>query len=234
MSGRRPVPRGRSRYRRTKRRSQGGGLFLCLLVTALIALGLVVALVQWLLAHWLVLLAIVLAACVGGGVWWHRRAEREEWERARARALRYQLGQLDALHHSQFEHAVRDLMYRDGCQDAERVGGRGDLGADVKATDPFGRRWVIQCKHRRSGLAGSPVGTRDLQVVNGTARQIHGADVVVMVTNGRFTRDALPFGRSQRIHLVDRALLGQWAAGSSPLWELLGGLPAAPRRTPLS
>ncbi|WP_308460699.1 restriction endonuclease [Streptomyces sp. Ru72] len=62
-------------------------------------------------------------------------------------------------------------MARDGCRDALRVGGGGDLGADVKATDPFGRGWVIQCKHRRNGDRGSAVGTPDLQVLNGTARR---------------------------------------------------------------
>lgn len=49
--------------------------------------------------------------------------------------------QLDALHHTRSEDAVSDLMRRDGCRGARRVGGGGDLGADVKATDPFGRRW---------------------------------------------------------------------------------------------
>ncbi|WP_455680630.1 hypothetical protein [Streptomyces flaveolus] len=47
----------------------------------------------------------------------------------RAQGLRYGLAQLDALHHTRFEDAVRDLMHRDGCQDAQRVGGRGDLRA---------------------------------------------------------------------------------------------------------
>jgi len=71
--------------------------------------------------------------------------------------------------------------------DAIQVGGAGGNGADVKATDPFGHRGVIQCKHRRHGLTGSPAGTPDLHVLNGTARQLHGADVVVLVTNGRFS-----------------------------------------------
>ncbi|WP_455680631.1 restriction endonuclease [Streptomyces flaveolus] len=57
----------------------------------------------------------------------------------------------------------------------------------MKATDPLGRRWVIQCKHRRSGARGAAVGTPDLQVLNGTARQVPGADVAVIVTNGRVT-----------------------------------------------
>ncbi len=99
----------------------------------------------------------------------------------------------------------------------------------MKATDPLGRRWVIQCKHRRHGEQGAAVGTPDLQVLNGTGRPVHGADVVVMMTNGRITRPGRIFAREQRLHLVDRRLLGTWAAGGRPLWELLPALPA-PRR----
>jgi restriction system protein len=105
----------------------------------------------------------------------------------RAQGLRYVLSHLDALHHAEFEEAIRDLMHRDGCQDAQRVGGGGDLGADVKATDPLGRRWVIQCKHRRNGARGSAVGTPDLQVLNGTARPVHGADAESAETAGTAT-----------------------------------------------
>jgi restriction system protein len=148
----------------------------------------------------------------------------------KARAVRYGLRQLDGLTHRQFEHAVRDLMHRDGCSNAVQVGGRGDLGADVKAVDPFGRLWVIQCKHRRNGEQGAPVGTPDLQVLNGTGRPVHKADVVVLVTNGRITQPGRDFAAQQRLHLVDRHLLGEWAAGSRPLWELLQALP--PPRKP--
>ncbi|WP_349816383.1 restriction endonuclease [Streptomyces sp. MRC013] len=150
----------------------------------------------------------------------------------RARGLRYGLVQLDGLHHARFEEAVRDLMRRDGCRDAVRVGGGGDLGADVKATDPYGRRWVIQCKHRGEGPAGSAVGTPDLQVLNGTARQVHGADVAVIVTDGRVTAPAVAFARQQRLHVVDRRTLGVWASGSRPLWELLRAVPRPAGRPP--
>ncbi|MFD7094061.1 restriction endonuclease [Streptomyces xanthophaeus] len=61
-------------------------------------------------------------------------------------------------------------MHCDGCRDAQQAGGRGDNGAGVKATDPYGRRWVIQCKHRKDGWSGKRVGTPDLDVLNGTAR----------------------------------------------------------------
>ncbi|MFV2120439.1 restriction endonuclease, partial [Streptomyces sp. Act-28] len=204
------------------------------LVATVLATALVAAVVDWLLTHRWALIGIATIALLVGGAWFHHRRQRARWEAVRARGLRYALSQLDALHHSRFEEAVRDLMRRDGCEDAVRVGGGGDLGADVKATDPHGRRWVIQCKHRRAGLAGAAVGTPELQVLNGTARLVHGADVAVLVTNGRVTAPAVAFARQQRLHLVDRHTLGAWASGSRPLWELLRTVPPPRGPTALS
>lgn len=226
---RRPPVRRRTRRPR-KRRQRADDRLIGLFAAAALAIALVVAAVDWLLVHWWVLVVIGALAVLAGGGWLHHKQHGQRWEAVRAQGLRYGLAQLDALHHSRFEDAVRDLMRRDGCRDAVRVGGSGDLGADVKATDPYGRRWVIQCKHRRAGLSGSAVGTPDLQVLNGTARQVHGADIAVIVTNGRVTRPAVTFAEQQRLHVVDRHTLGVWAAGSRPLWELLRALP--PPRKP--
>ncbi|MEU5837658.1 restriction endonuclease [Streptomyces diacarni] len=225
--GRVPVRRRGWRTRRRGRRQEEKPIVA--LAVAVLGVGLVVAVVQWLLAHWWVLVLAAVLGAGAGALWWQQRLNRRRWEAARAQGLRYQVAQLDALDHAAFEQAVRDLMFRDGCRDAVRTGGRGDRGADVIATDPAGRRWVIQCKHRRDGPAGSAIGTPDLQRLNGTARPVHGADVVVMLTNGRFTRDAGPFSEDTRMHLVDRQLLARWAAGSWPLWDLLHRVPP-PRR----
>ncbi|SEO94758.1 restriction system protein [Actinacidiphila rubida] len=216
--------------RRPARRKNSDSLIPALLAVG-VAIVVIVTVVTWLLAHVWILVLLLLAAGAAAGAWWHQRAQQAQWQAVHAQNLRYALSQLDALHHRQFEHAVRDLMRRDGCRDAVQVGGAGDNGADVKATDPFGRRWVIQCKHRRDGDRGSAVGTPDLHVLNGTARQLHGADVVVMVTNGRFTANCPPLAKSQKLHLVDRRLLGTWASGSRPIWEVLRELPP-PRRSP--
>ncbi|MFF9869918.1 restriction endonuclease [Streptomyces sp. NPDC013953] len=224
----------RRRTRRPVRRQHAQDRLLGILVATALAVSLVVAVVNWLLAHWWVLIVIGVLALLAGGAWLHHRQQQTRWEAVRVQGLRYGLTQLDALHHSRFEDAVRDLMRRDGCQDAARVGGGGDLGADVKATDPYGRRWVIQCKHRRNGLAGSAVGTPDLQVLNGTARQVHGADVAVIVTNGRVTKPAVAFAKQQHLHVVDRHTLAIWASGSRPLWELLRAVPPPRRPTALS
>ncbi|MFF2639001.1 restriction endonuclease [Streptomyces niveus] len=217
-----------------RRRRRANDRLVFLLVAVAMAVALMVAVVNWLLAHWWILVVIGALAVLAGGGWFYQRRQAARWEAVRVRGLRYGLDQLDALHHTQFEDAVRELMRRDGCPNAVRVGGGGDLGADVKATDPYGRRWVIQCKHRRAGLAGSAVGTPDLQVLNGTARQIHGADVAVIVTNGRVTAPAVAFAEQQRLHVVDRHTLAEWASGSRPLWELLRAVPPPRRPTALS
>ncbi len=224
MSRRTPV-----RRRRSRKKNRDAELLMALGAVAL-AIWVVVTVLGWLFAHWWILVLLVLVGAGAAGTWGHQRIQQSRWEAVRAQGLRYAITQLDALHHLQFEYAVRDLMRRDGCRDAVQVGGTGDNGADVKATDPFGRRWVIQCKHRRDGDRGSAVATPDLHVLNGTARQLHGADVVVLVTNGRFTSKCAPLAKSQKLHLVDRRLLGAWAAGSQPIWEVLRVLP--PPRSP--
>jgi restriction system protein len=227
VSAKRPA-----RRRRTKKNHEAD--LLVLLGVAVAAIWLVVTVLAWLFAHWWILLVLLVVVAAGGGTWGYQRFQNAQWETVRSQSLRYALTQLDALHHRQFEYAIRDLMRRDGCRNAVQVGGTGDNGADVKATDPFGRRWVIQCKHRRDGDRGSAVGTPDLHVLNGTARQLHGADVVVLVTNGRFSANCPPLAKSQRLHLVDRRLLGMWASGSQPIWEVLRELPPPRRASTLS
>ncbi|MEU6285669.1 restriction endonuclease [Streptomyces sp. NPDC047028] len=226
MSGRRPA-------RRPARRSKKQDDQLALLGAGVLGIGLVITVVHWLLVHWWIILVAAVVAAVAGGLWLQQARQRAEWERVRARALRMRIVELDALDHRAFEFAIRDLMRRDGCQ-AEQLGGAGDNACDVRAVDPMGRVWAIQCKHRRDGDRGSAVGVGVLQQVNGTARQVHGADVAVVLTNGRFSSKAIPWGAEHRIHLVDRRLLGEWAAGSRPLWDLLDRIPPPRRPTALS
>ncbi|WP_308310579.1 hypothetical protein [Streptomyces sp. G3] len=77
--------------------------------------------VNWLLAHWWVLVAVLALAVLTGAGWLQSRRQQARWEAGRAQGLRYGLPQLDALHHTRFEDAVRYLMQRDGCQDARQT-----------------------------------------------------------------------------------------------------------------
>ncbi|MCX4554433.1 restriction endonuclease (plasmid) [Streptomyces sp. NBC_01387] len=231
MARRSPARRPRKRRPSKRQRRERGQLILIgLAVAGVVGFTLVSALVSWLSANPWVLIALGAGAVAAVTVWAHRRRQALLWERTRQQGLRYGLGQLDALHHRDFEYAVRDLMRRDGCDDARQIGGAGDNGADVLATDPLGRTWVIQCKHRKAGDKGSAVGTPDLQRVNGCARQLYGADVVLVVTNGRFSARCAPLAAQLHMHLADRRTLAAWAGSGQPLWELLAKVPR-PRRS---
>ncbi|MFI9785038.1 restriction endonuclease [Kitasatospora sp. NPDC051984] len=114
-----------------------------------------------------------------------------------------------------FEEMCRALLDRDGFSGALRVGGAGDLGADVIARDEDGRKVVVQCKRYRR-----PVGSPELQTFNGTARPVHRARIAIVVGLSGFTAPARKLAHQQRIHLVDRAALERWGAGEH-LYDIL-------------
>ncbi|MFE9559327.1 restriction endonuclease [Streptomyces sp. NPDC006703] len=117
-----------------------------------------------------------------------------------------------------FEDAVSELCRRDGCSDVQVVGGAGDLGADVLATTPDGRRLVIQCKCYG---AGHKVGSQDLQRFGGTCYAVHDADLAVVVTTSEFTDPAVDYATQCAILCFDGAFLGAWNNGTGPApWEL--------------
>ncbi|MEV6796295.1 restriction endonuclease [Streptomyces sp. NPDC051320] len=112
-----------------------------------------------------------------------------------------------------FEAAVAALCERDGCREVEVVGGAGDLGADVVAIAPDGRRVVVQCK-----LYGptNKVGSQELQRFGGTCWTIHGAQLAAVVTTSQFTEPAQEYAAACGIRCVDGARLAAWAEGSGP------------------
>lgn len=128
-----------------------------------------------------------------------------------------------ALEAEEFERAVAALCERDGCRDVEVVGGAGDLGADVVATAPDGRRVVVQCK--RYGEANK-VGSQDLQRFGGTCWSVHGAQVAAVVTTSDFTAPAAEYAARCGILCFDRWALDAWSRGTGPApWE---GPPSGP------
>ncbi len=135
---------------------------------------------------------------LGTGNWnrnWNRNRRPEAVALTAAELDGVDLATLDfaALDPDTFEEAVAALCRRDGCADAETVGGAGDLGADVLATAPDGRRVVIQCK--RYGPENK-VGSQDLQRFGGTCWSVHGAQLAVLVTTSEFTAPAEEYADS--------------------------------------
>jgi hypothetical protein len=116
---------------------------------------------------------------------------------------------------TEFEYAVAELCRKDGCTRVQAIGGAGDLGADVVAYTPDGRKVVIQCKQYR-GKVASP----DLQRFAGTVFTIHHADVAVLVTTGSVTTPAARLAKAAGIEIVHADRLDRWAAGrDQPPWH---------------
>ncbi|MEU7567120.1 restriction endonuclease [Streptomyces fradiae] len=123
----------------------------------------------------------------------------------------------DAVDPQGFEHTVAALCVRDGCTRSEVSGGPGDLGADVVATTPDGRRLVVQCKQYG---ADHPVGSADLQRFGGTCFAVHEAEVAVVVTTSTFTAPAVEYAAALGIVCVDGEALAAWTdGGAPPPWE---------------
>ncbi|QGV82212.1 restriction endonuclease [Streptomyces ficellus] len=118
-----------------------------------------------------------------------------------------------ALDADAFEQAVADLCVRDGCTDVEVVGGAGDLGADVVATAPDGRRVVVQCK---AYGPDNKVGSQDVQRFGGTCFAVHDAHVAAVVTTSEFTEPAADYAAQCGILCVDRQALDAWTDGTGP------------------
>ncbi|MFC9268108.1 restriction endonuclease [Streptomyces zhihengii] len=119
-----------------------------------------------------------------------------------------------ALSPNEFEYAVAELCRKDGCTRVQAIGGTGDLGADVVAYTPDGRKVVIQCKQYR-GKVASP----DLQRFAGTVFTIHRADVAVLVTTGTVTSPAARLAKAAGIEIVHADRLDRWADGrDQPPW----------------
>ena len=123
-----------------------------------------------------------------------------------------------ALTPEEFEEAIAALCERDGCSGVEVVGGAGDLGADVLAVTPDGRRIVIQCKHYDESHR---VGSQDLQRFGGTCFTVHEADVAVLVSTSDFTAPALEYAEQCGILCVDGETLEAWTDGTGPRpWDV--------------
>lgn len=185
--------------RRPRRRPGCGGIVLAL--AALVAGALVVLheLAVWIGAH-----PAVVGAVVGLGVLSAPAANKLDAE-----------GKFGALSPTEFEEAIAALCRRDGCRDVQVVGGAGDLGADVIATLPDGRRMVVQCKRYAPGRR---VGSPEVQRVGGTYAVVHRADLAVVVTTAGFTDAAVEYAARAGIRLIDGGELAVWRDGAWVPW----------------
>jgi restriction system protein len=204
-----------------RRRSAG---WVPLAAAAIITLLIIRAVVRAISSYWpvLLLVAALVAIVVAVAMWMLGRvragrsaaaAERFRLDAIADTHRHRELSALDSMTGSAFEAHVANLCLRDGLRVERAGGGAGDLGADVIATTPDGRRVVIQCKrYQPHGAVSGP----DMQRFLGTAHTVHRADVAVVVTTAqRFTRQAQELAVSHRVILINRDRLALWNTGSS-------------------
>ncbi|MET9816232.1 restriction endonuclease [Streptomyces sp. NPDC006355] len=233
----RPAPPARRRRRFDLRAT---ALFFVFLAVVVSVVGLVARVVAGAVARrpaWVfVLVVVAVAGFTGLGRRWHLARAARRAAAALDEAAREAAGELaapaiprqhpavvevsvdyDALTAEEFEEAVAALCERDRCSGVEVVGGAGDLGADVVAVAPDGRRVVVQCKHYGDSHR---VGSQDLQRFGGTCFTVHEADVAVLVTTSDFTAPAVEYADRCGIVCVDREALWSWTDGTGPApWE---------------
>lgn len=206
--------------RRTTRPNAASDTVMGYLVLVLFGVAILCVVIAELLAHPAVLVLVVLVAAGVGiplGVRHQKRREQQRiWahQQAQIRAAQsMEISRYHAMGPREFEDAIAYLCQRDGCTDARRVGGAGDLGADVVAVAPDGRRIVIQCK--RFGPT-TKVGSQDAQRFGGTCYSIHRAHVAAIVTTSVFTRPAAEYASRQGIRCFDERALAAWASRTGP------------------
>ena len=136
---------------------------------------------------------------------------RWRWRRRGARRL----GRLDALYAltpAQFEHAVADLLHRQGYRRVRASGGSGDLGADIHCEDARGAHVIVQCKRY---AAHRHVGSREMQILLG-ALAVHQARGI-FATTSTFTAPARDLAQQFDITLLDGPAIVRLQSGRARL-----------------
>lgn len=178
-------------------------MLLCLAIVAAAVWVIVRDVTLWITGHPWIFCAVALLAAGGGVAGWRGQGLYDARVGRRTAPV-----DVAAMSPAGFEEYVAALCWRDGCTDVQVVGGAGDLGADVLARTPTGRRMVVQCKLY---AVGRRVGSPDVQRVGGTYAVVHRADLAVVVTTADFTEAAVDYARRAGIRLVDGDELAAWA-----------------------
>ncbi|HVA75119.1 MAG TPA: restriction endonuclease [Acidimicrobiales bacterium] len=122
------------------------------------------------------------------------------WRPVRAQSV----DQLLALSPPDFEKWTGQLLRHLGYRDVRVVGGRGDLGVDIRAVDPQGRTVGVQCKR----YSDSRVSSRDMQHFYAMLFH-HRLEHGIFVTTSTFTDAARGLARDHDIELFDREILAR-------------------------
>lgn len=114
-----------------------------------------------------------------------------------------------AMSPTDFEEFCAKVLAAMGYQGVKRVGGAGDLAADIVATDPFGRSTIAQCKRYKPG---SKIGSPTVQTFIGMKNVHHHAERGIFITTADYSIPAVRLAKQHDIVLVDGDDLGKLSA----------------------
>jgi restriction system protein len=107
------------------------------------------------------------------------------------------LESLKSLLWKEFEWMVAEAYRRQGYAVEESLGGGPDGGIDLTLRKA-GRTILVQCKRWKTGSVGAPVIREMFGILTD-----QGADEVIVVASGIFTREAMQFAQGKPIQLVE-------------------------------
>ncbi len=110
------------------------------------------------------------------------------------------LGEMLGMTPTQFEQATATLLRDLGYRNVRRVGGSGDLCADIQCQDTEGRSVVVQCKRY---APGNRVGSPAIQTFIGMVTVHHRAERGIYVTTSDYTDPARALARRHGFDLLD-------------------------------
>ena len=110
---------------------------------------------------------------------------------------------LRSLSWKDFEWLVGESYRRQGYAVEESLGGGADGGIDL-IIRRSGGTWLMQCKQWKVRAVGAPV----IREIFGLVTH-HRANGAIVITSGRFTREAMAFAESKSLELIDGPALFQ-------------------------
>jgi|GEM_PF-6265942 len=101
---------------------------------------------------------------------------------------------------TEFEEFCAKALEGMGYKNMKRVGGAGDLAADIVGFDTHGRSTIVQCKRYKPGTkVGSPV----IQTFIGMKSVHHGAERGIFMTTADYSKPAVQLAKQHDLVLID-------------------------------
>jgi restriction system protein len=115
------------------------------------------------------------------------------------------LAMVDAMTGTQFEQYVANLLNLRGYRKVSVVGGAGDGGVDILATDSTGTKIACQCKRQTAAVS-----VQVIRQLLGSVSHEHRGRIPYIVTTATLTKAAAELALGARVNVIDRVLLASW------------------------